>query len=242
MNIQPYSFCPISKVLGKVIDRFQPAVKAQTRRKSSGFTLIELMVVTVVIGILAAIGIPYFQNYILQGNLVTAEPYLLQIASQNRVFKVRTGRYFHSSTNDEQDLEDTLGVDLRDAGSYCFMVVCKTASICSTSTDGSTENASSGSHIANAESGDATIEFEVHAVLRSGTSTSVGGPAGTCLVADDKLDGEGWIRSGDQKGAAGRAVVYRYPQPESGLDTVSGHDGRNYSWNNGITFTDAITD
>ena len=51
-------------------------------KKAAGFTLIELMIVVVVIGILAAIGFPSYQDYVRRGHRSSAEQLIMEIASK----------------------------------------------------------------------------------------------------------------------------------------------------------------
>jgi len=50
-------------------------------KRTTGFTLIELMIVVAIIGIIAAIGFPSYQNYIVQTNRTQCQSALAQMAN-----------------------------------------------------------------------------------------------------------------------------------------------------------------
>ena len=54
------------------------------RTRQSGFTLIELMITVAIIGILAAIAYPSYQQYVVRSNRSEAQAYLMELAQREQ--------------------------------------------------------------------------------------------------------------------------------------------------------------
>lgn len=62
-------------------------------RKQLGFSLVELMIVIVIIGILAAIAMPSYQNYLIKANRSQAKIGLMDIAARLENYYTQNNTY-----------------------------------------------------------------------------------------------------------------------------------------------------
>lgn len=223
------------------------------RRPQGGWTLVELMVVLVIVGILASSGLGFFQGHILNANVGQATPYLQAIAAKNRLHFNRTGRYLASAN--EEEIQKKLGIDLSDAGDFCFMIFCTSATSCgsygSSPYSGSTPASATVGTLVTVPGSQGTA-FQVVAVLRrkstTGTTTgSVSGAGTSCTPsytnAPIKLEPSGWVAASGTKGGEGRVVILSYPPPPDGESTSTSVAGHSVTlrWNQGITLSDAVS-
>jgi type IV pilus assembly protein PilE len=67
-------------------------------KQAKGFTLIELMIVTAVIGILVAIAYPSYQNSLMKGRRAAAKSFLLVVAQKQQQVLLDSRAYFEADT------------------------------------------------------------------------------------------------------------------------------------------------
>ncbi|MHB0774320.1 pilin [Halomonas sp. WWR20] len=83
-------------------------------RRQSGFTLIELMIVVAIIGILAAIAIPQYQNYVARSQVTEAINLMGGIKTGVEEYVAQTGAFPDGSTTGQRAID--LGGNTSSAG------------------------------------------------------------------------------------------------------------------------------
>lgn len=58
-----------------------------------GFTLIELMIVVVVVGILAAVAFPSYESYIVKGNRAAAQAFMMDVENRQKQYLLDARSY-----------------------------------------------------------------------------------------------------------------------------------------------------
>jgi type IV pilus assembly protein PilA len=86
-------------------------VRVRMKNSNSGFTLIELLIVIAIIGILAAVAIPYYQGYAIRAKLVEVENVMATVKSAVSAYRQeKEDSWPNCATIDE--VRNSLGVSL----------------------------------------------------------------------------------------------------------------------------------
>lgn len=94
-------------------------------KAQQGFTLIELMLVVVVIGILSSIALPSYNNYIVKSKRTAAQAALSEFANAMERHRLRTGTYSGAVDGDGKPLVFSEQVPV-DGGSATYELTAET--------------------------------------------------------------------------------------------------------------------
>lgn len=103
----------------------------QRHRPISGFTLIELLVVVALLGIIAAIGIPVYQNYLAQARNSAAQNGLRSIYLMEREWFTTNNTYYGACCGDQTNSINTTlfsGEKVLDSTGFYFYISANTTS------------------------------------------------------------------------------------------------------------------
>ena len=109
-------------------------------RSQKGFTLIELMIVVVIIGILAALAIPRFMRATTKSKQSEAKQVLKQIYAMERAYRQEFDTYWGDGVSAAADANPDnfarIGVDIMSTARYTYSLVAAANTFTATATSG----------------------------------------------------------------------------------------------------------
>lgn len=111
-------------------------------KAQNGFTMIELMIVVVVIGILAAVALPSYQSYMVKSNRAVTQAFMADIANREKQYLLDARAY--ASTLSTLGLTVPTSVSKHYSGCCTITVVATPPSFTITATPTSSQQSSDG--------------------------------------------------------------------------------------------------
>lgn len=98
-------------------------MRNQYVKKTAGFTLIEMMIVVAIIGILAAIAYPSYQEYVLRGNRSEGQALLNDAAARQERYFAQNNAYVTQANIARLGMRNTSGTTVTsDTGKYALTI------------------------------------------------------------------------------------------------------------------------
>ena len=91
-----------------------------TFQRQKGFTLVELMIVVIILGILTAVGVPLYLGYVRDAKAASAQATIGVILNAEKLYYTRNEEFTNVSTAEFDGLpeDNPLRIDVRDATQY----------------------------------------------------------------------------------------------------------------------------
>jgi prepilin-type N-terminal cleavage/methylation domain-containing protein len=156
-----------------------------------GFTLVELVIVIVIIGILSIVAVPIYRGYVVRAAMTEGKALVAVILEAQRAYFAENGHYYgNGNISNPLQYDEVLGIDARGNKYFNNFWILATAS--GTASDGSAlESSHLVTAVAQAKKGTVNTMKDPHWCARS--IAPVPPPAGKRRWLDDSLhNGDPW--------------------------------------------------
>ena len=82
-------------------------------KKHQGFTLVELVIVIIIVGILSLVAIPIYKKYVQEAKITEAKAFLSAAYNAQRLYYLEHGFYYGMVVGDYRYYDTVLGIDAR---------------------------------------------------------------------------------------------------------------------------------